>query len=305
MSSQESKEANSDRDKRQESQRWEEIVLSDDTGESTHPYGGRWQDQIKSKVMPLNLAKESAQRVLDATPDFIVNIISVTMFCLLVYLILRKNGMSVNDLETFQKLWYLWLTSIIGGYVMRLFQLPPLFGMILASVIVTNSSENVRIPDTWGETITSSGLAIILLLSGLELDLNGLKKSSKQAMRLTCIPGIVEAIISGLLAVLIFGFPFWLGLSLGFILAAVSPALVVVGMLKLQHKGYGVSKGIPSLVIAAASFDDIVAITGFSFFIGLAIQSDHSTLLHSALHGPLSVIIGVGIGVLGGTLLSM
>ena len=124
-------------------------------------------------------------------------------------------------------------------------------------------------------------------------------------MRLTCIPGIVEAIISGLLAVLIFGMPFWLGLSLGFILAAVSPALVVVGMLKLQHKGYGVRKGIPSLIIAAASFDDIVAITGFSFFIGLAIQSDHSSMLYSALHGPVSIIIGVGIGVVGGTLLSM
>lgn len=305
MTSQELKEANSECDERDVSQRWEEIVLSDDKGESTRPSAGRWQDNIKVKTMALSLVKESSQQILDATPDFVVNITSAMMFSLLVYLIFSKNGMSVNDLELFKKLGYLWLTSIIGGYLIRLCQLPPLLGMILASVIATNSSENVQIPETWGETITSSGLAIILLLSGLELDLKGLQKSSKIAMRLTCIPGIVEAIISGLLAVLIFGMPFWLGLSLGFILAAVSPALVVVGMLKLQHKGYGVRKGIPSLIIAAASFDDIVAITGFSFFIGLAIQSDHSSMLYSALHGPVSIIIGVGIGVVGGTLLSI
>ena len=57
--------------------------------------------------------------------------------------------------------------------------------------------------------------------------------------------------------------------STGFVLAAVSPAVVVVGMFNLQQRGYGVEKGIPSLVVAAASFDDVVAISGFSMCIGL------------------------------------
>ena len=55
-------------------------------------------------------------------------------------------------------------------------------------------------------------------------------------------------------------------MSLGFILGAVSPAVVVLGMFELQSMGYGVAKGIPSLVVAAASFDDVVAITGYTIF---------------------------------------
>ena len=52
------------------------------------------------------------------------------------------------------------------------------------------------------------------------------------------------------------------GFMLGFVLAAVSPAVVVPCLLSLQEKGYGVDKGIPTLVIAAASVDDVLAISG-------------------------------------------
>ena len=52
------------------------------------------------------------------------------------------------------------------------------------------------------------------------------------------------------------------GFMLGFVLAAVSPAVVVPSLLSLQERGYGVDKGIPTLVIAAASVDDVLAISG-------------------------------------------
>lgn len=98
--------------------------------------------------------------------------------------------------------------------------------------------------------------------SGLELDIQTLKRAGGAAMRLTACPGIVEAIVVGGLATAIFKMPIALGLTLGFILAAVSPAVVVSGMFELQKRGYGVRKGIPSIIVAAASFDDVVAITG-------------------------------------------
>jgi NhaP-type Na+/H+ or K+/H+ antiporter len=110
---------------------------------------------------------------------------------------------------------------------------------------------------------------------------------------------------SGFMAVVFFGMPIWLGLSLGFILAAVSPAVVVTSMIDLQHKGYGALKGIPSLIIAAASFDDIVAIGGFSICIGMAVQREDSSLIYSALHGPLSVVYGILIGTIAGAILSV
>lgn len=53
-------------------------------------------------------------------------------------------------------------------------------------------------------------------------------------------------------------------------LGAVSPAVVVPSMLLLQKNGYGVEQGIPTLLMAAGSFDDILAITGFTTCLGVA-----------------------------------
>ena len=63
-------------------------------------------------------------------------------------------------------------------------------------------------------------------------------------------------------------FPLIWGFILGFILAAVSPAVVVPSLIALQERGLGVEQGIPSLIIAAASLDDICAILGFSLAFG-------------------------------------
>lgn len=67
-----------------------------------------------------------------------------------------------------------------------------------------------------------------------------------------------------------------------FVLGAVSPAVVVPSMLLLQKDGYGVEKGIPTLLMAAGSFDDILAITGFTTCLGMAFATGNlcSVRLH-------------------------
>lgn len=54
-----------------------------------------------------------------------------------------------------------------------------------------------------------------------------------------------------------------------FVLGAVTPAVIVPCMLVLSQKGYGVEKGIPTLVIAASSIDDVLAISGFGVLMGI------------------------------------
>jgi NhaP-type Na+/H+ or K+/H+ antiporter len=74
------------------------------------------------------------------------------------------------------------------------------------------------------------------------------------------------------------------------VLGAVSPAVVVPSMLLLQEEGYGVEKGIPTLLIAASSLDDIVAITGFNTFLSVVFstgeqdEDSNCHIIHVLLH---------------------
>lgn len=242
----------------------------------------------------------------NSTIEFLGRFLVVVWFLLLVNLIYRQMGLEQTTLSPFDNISRLWLCSLLGGYMAKQIHLPPLLGMLSAGLLGVNISDKLfGIPEIWRVVFTSAGLSIVLLRSGLELDLPSLGRSKLLALRLTLIPGIIEAMISGFMAVVFFGMPIWLGLSLGFILAAVSPAVVVTSMIDLQHKGYGALKGIPSLIIAAASFDDIVAIGGFSICIGMAVQREDSSLIYSALHGPLSVVYGILIGIIAGAVLSV
>ena len=72
-----------------------------------------------------------------------------------------------------------------------------------------------------------------------------------------------EAMMVSLVSKFVFSLPWALAFSLGFILAAVSPAVLVPSCMILQEQRYGVEKGIPTSLIAASSFDDIIAITIF------------------------------------------
>lgn len=59
-----------------------------------------------------------------------------------------------------------------------------------------------------------------------------------------------------------------------------SPAVVVPSLLNLSDRGYGLNKGIPTLVIAAASVDDVLAITGFGVTLGIAFSEGKCTRCH-------------------------
>ena len=122
---------------------------------------------------------------------------------------------------------------------------------------------------------------------------------------LTVLPGASEALVCGAVATLIFGMHLTLGLSLGFILGAVSPAVVVLGMFDLQSRGFGVAKGIPSLVVAAASFDDVVAISGYTIFKSFALSAGHGGLAWTIMHGPVDMVTGIVAGAAAGVLASM
>lgn len=50
-------------------------------------------------------------------------------------------------------------------------------------------------------------------------------------------------------------------------IASVSPAVVVPCLFRLREEGYGVSKGIPTLLLASAAIDDSVSVAVFAIFL--------------------------------------
>jgi len=89
---------------------------------------------------------------------------------------------------------------------------------------------------------------------------------------------------------------------LGFIIAAVSPAVVVPFMLKLNENKIGTKKGVPTLILAGASIDDVFAITVFSAFLGLYYGSEINIGIQ-LLNIPISILLGILSGILVGFLL--
>ena len=151
-------------------------------------------------------------------------------------------------------------------------------------------------------TLRSICLTVILLMAGLELDPVALWKLSAMVVRATFIPCFVEAFAAAVFSHFILGFPWTIGLMLGFVLAAVSPAVIIPSLMNLSSRGYGVAKGIPTLVIAACSADDVVAISGFGIFLGITFASDDAPLTMLILHGPIEVVLGTSFGVFWGIL---
>lgn len=192
----------------------------------------------------------------------------------------------------------IWVGGHIGAFLAELINIPAPVGMICAGLFLKNVGNAVLISGlkpSWSKEIRGAALAIIFLRSGLELDLAIFKEIGIPAVKLLLIPGIVEAFFDGGIAVALFGMPPLLGFALGFILKAIGPALVIQLMFELQQKRLGIARKLPTTVVAAASFDDMVAITGYTIFINIAVQGQSNKAWHIA-QGPLSVVFGFMLG---------
>ncbi|XP_051271813.1 sodium/hydrogen exchanger 9B2 isoform X2 [Dicentrarchus labrax] len=204
----------------------------------------------------------------------------------------------------------LFICAVLGGKLVGMIQLPtlppfpPLLGMLLAGLLLRNVpyiTDAVYIDTHWSAALRNIALAIILTRAGLGLDPSALRRLKAVCVRLAIGPCVVEACIVAVVSHFLLGLPWVWGFILGFVLAAVSPAVVVPSMLLLQREGYGVEKGIPTLLMAAGSFDDILAITGFSTCLGIAFSTGSTWM--NILKGLLEVVGGVIAGLILGLFL--
>nr|CAH7740421.1 unnamed protein product [Callosobruchus chinensis] len=193
----------------------------------------------------------------------------------------------------------------IGGWLMSLTTLPGLVGMLFTGIILQNVGV-VDLDESFteiSECFSDVALVIILIRAGLELDPRALPRLKFTVLKLAILPWIAEAAVVTVTSAYLLDLPWKFAVLLGCIIAAVAPAVVVPCLFRLRSKGYGVSKGIPTLIIAVASIDDAASVAMFGVLKSIVFSD--SSLVNVILQGPLSIAGGLGFGAAWGYLCSL
>ena len=197
----------------------------------------------------------------------------------------------------------LWLLGMALGAAARKLHLPALVGMLLAGILLGPFGADLLSPALLSVSADLRRLALILILlrAGLSLDLGSLRRSGRSAVLLCFLPAACEVLGMVLLAPRLLGVSVLDAAILGAVVGAVSPAVIVPRMLDLMEAGYGTEQGIPQMVLAGASVDDVFVVVLFSSFTGMA---SGGRLSPAALAGvPVSILLGAALGLgLGGLL---
>lgn len=194
----------------------------------------------------------------------------------------------------------IFLVGLLMGSIFNKLKLPSLLGMIITGMILSSYALNLLDPSIMGISadLRQVALVVILTRAGLSLNIEDLKKVGRPAILMCFVPTCFEIVGVILIAVPLLGVSITEAAIMGSVLAAVSPAVVVPGMLKIMEEGYGVKKSIPQLILAGASVDDVFVIVLFTAF--TSIESGGEVSPMSFVQIPISILLGVALGLVCG-----
>ena len=188
-----------------------------------------------------------------------------------------------------------------SGKLVEFIKFPSLIGMILLGMIVGPSFLNIVPQSTLNISpyIKDIALVTVLFIGGLGISINQMKQIGRPAILLSIIPATLEGLTIAFLSMIFLNFTFVQGAILGFIIAAVSPAVLVPSMVDLIKRKIGQDKAIPQMLLVGASADDTVAITLFTTFLGIYMSSNNgqSISIASELFSiPITIFTSIFIG---------
>lgn len=148
-------------------------------------------------------------------------------------------------------------------------------------------------------TLKDIALIAVLFIGGLGISLAQMKQIGRPAVLLSAIPATLEGFTIAFMAMMLLNFNFIQGAILGFIIAAVSPAVLIPSMIDLINRRVGQDKAIPQMLLVGASADDTIAITLFTTFLGIYMQGTSGKTISipmQLLVIPLTIAISVVAG---------
>jgi len=196
------------------------------------------------------------------------------------------------------------ILSLIVDWVFRKFKVPGLVGMLIVGVITGPYVLQLMKPEliSISSDLRMIALIVILLRAGFELSKKTLQKVGLRALLLSCVPAMLEGIAVVFLGHTFLGLSYMEAALLGSVLAAVSPAVVVPLMIRFMEERKGTQKGIPTLVLAASSIDDVFVIVVYSVLIGMY-TGEQVNIARKVLGIPFSIVSGIVVGLACGFLL--
>ncbi|MBU2550567.1 MAG: cation:proton antiporter, partial [Proteobacteria bacterium] len=196
------------------------------------------------------------------------------------------------------------VVGLLADAIFRRFKLPGLVGMLLAGVLAGPYALDLLAPDMMlvSYDFRLIALIVILLRAGFELRRDTLHRVGTAALTMSCVPAVFEIVGVTLLAPYLLGLTWLESAILGCILGAVSPAVVVPLMIDFMERGKGEDKGIPTLILAASSIDDVFVIVIFTILMGMTGGGAVNWAWQIA-GIPVSIILGIVSGLVPGYLL--
>ena len=189
------------------------------------------------------------------------------------------------------------ILSMIAAWIFRRFHIPGLIGILLTGIVLGPHVLGFIDPDLLaiGADLRLIALIVILLRVGFELSRATLHRVGGRSLLLAFVPATIEGTVIALAGPRLLGLSFLESAVLGTVLAAVSPAVVVPAMIRFIRERRGAKKDIPSMVMAAASVDDVFVIVVHSVVLGLYVGRTIS-LTRQIAGIPFSLLTGVAVG---------
>lgn len=177
--------------------------------------------------------------------------------------------------------------------------LPGVLGMTIWGMLIGTIWRDSIPAELWNLTpfLKSLALIVILLRAGLGIKFSTLRKIGAVALKMAFMPAFFEASVLTLLFHFVLGFEWVIAALAATLLSAVSLAVVVPSMLTLKEEVHGRNNDIPTMVLAGASLDNVLVITMFTMFLGLAGGKELS-LVRTLLMVPWSLLMGILPGLL-------
>lgn len=195
------------------------------------------------------------------------------------------------------------LLGLLASKLFKKIKLPGLLGMLILGIIIGPYVLNLIDPAILNISgdLRAIALIIILLRAGFGIHMETLRKVGSSAVKMSFIPDVIEGLTVMFVAHYLLGLPLIEAGMLGFVIAAVSPAVIVPQMLSFIKRRMGTKKGIPLIILTGASVDDVVSITIFSIFLGLYGGQQVNYLLAIAsipIQFALGILLGLIVAVL-------